>query len=520
MQKLFQALNLKGNPFEHYVAETEPNIAEYAVQPPYFQEIKQRAQSRSTYVLFGDRGAGKSATRLTIYKELWKAKSANEEVPLAVNIIDFSSVVQGKSLQGVSEAALIKEVAFAVIESLLTWLSSLSDDDRSIYLEATTKEENDLCYALLRDYYLNRPEAKRSRSVREAMHLLNQAFYSGNKLWVEQRWDRVATLVGAIAEGISARFVGVGGVGKDAASLLAGNSQDGFDSVLTLQKLIDLVRIFGFSGIVALVDKVDETEATTNSADQTASLVYPLLSRVQLMEIPNFSWVFFLWNRLKAIFEGAGQPVRLDKIGHATVSWSDDFLSLMLENRLRYYSEKRYGFEGLFTAETDVDAVKAEVIRVAMRSPREAIRLMDVILREHDITHLHKNGPELLDDRSVEIGLNTYATDVVTATFGERLLAQIFRLNKTSFTNKDVQNTFRTGSQSARTRIQSWENAGIVRLSGTRTIEGAIGRPVNEYTIVDARVERVMRKQLIAYYDPVVEEPEFVLEGDSDSAPG
>ena len=100
MPRLFQALELKGNPFEHYVAETEPNIAEYAVKPPYFETIEDRAKNASTYVLFGDRGAGKSATRLTVYKELWAAKAKGERVPLVVNMTDFSGVVQGKKLQG------------------------------------------------------------------------------------------------------------------------------------------------------------------------------------------------------------------------------------------------------------------------------------------------------------------------------------------------------------------------------------------------------------------------------------
>jgi len=74
MPKLVDSLGLKGNPFEHYVVETEPDIAEYAVKPPYFETIEARANSRSSYVLFGDRGAGKSATRLTVFKQLWANK--------------------------------------------------------------------------------------------------------------------------------------------------------------------------------------------------------------------------------------------------------------------------------------------------------------------------------------------------------------------------------------------------------------------------------------------------------------
>jgi hypothetical protein len=185
----------------------------------------------------------------------------------------------------------------------------------------------------------------------------------------------------------------------------------------------------------------------------------------------------------------------------------------MLEKRMLFFSDKRHSFSGLFAPDIDVQKVQAELVRVAMRSPRELIRLMDVVIREHDIAHASKAGVHLLDNDSVAVGLDKYVTDVVSTFYGERLLAQIFRLNKIAFTNKDVQLTFRVGAQSARTRIQSWENAGIIRLTGTRAAEGALGgKPANEYTVVDARVERVMRRQLVSYADGVLEEPEFALE--------
>jgi hypothetical protein len=118
----------------------------------------------------------------------------------------------------------------------------------------------------------------------------------------------------------------------------------------------------------------------------------------------------------------------------------------------------------------------------------------------------------LLDATSVENGLDKYVTDVVSTVYDERLLAQIFRLKKSIFINKDVQLTFRVGAPSARTRIQSWENAGIIKLTGTRAAEGKAGKPAYEYTIVDARVERVMRRQLVDYAGPVEEEPGFDFE--------
>ncbi len=459
MPLLFEALKLKGNPFEHYVAETEPNISEYAVKPPYFETVESRAKNTSTCILFGDRGAGKSATRLTVYSGLWKAKSGEKRVPLVVNMTDFSTVVDGKKLVGLSEAALLKDVAFVVIESLLTWLSSLSDDDRAVFLGAMNDDESSLCYSLLRDYYLPRPAAKRSRSAREAMLLLNQAFLARNQLWVERRWDSIANLFGKIVDVLTNKYVGESGPGEEAAALMKKKEEEGFDSVLLLHRLVELAQIYDFSGVVVLVDKVDETGATSNSADQTAALIYPLLSHVQLMEVKGFSWIFFLWAKLKGVFESE-RPIRLDKIAHATVSWDDTFFSLMLEKRVQFFSDHKFGFSGLFANNLNVENVRSELVRVAMRSPRELIRLMDVIVREHDIVHSAKPETVTLVAESIDNGIDKYVMDVVTTVYGERLLAQIFRLNRVVFTNKDVQTTFRIGSQSARNRIQNWENAG------------------------------------------------------------
>ncbi|MGY3452970.1 P-loop ATPase, Sll1717 family [Bradyrhizobium sp. USDA 4353] len=514
MPRLFSALGLIANPFEHYVAETEPDIVEYAVKPPYFEAIDARAKNTSSYILFGDRGAGKSATRLTVFKELWAAKAKRDDVPLAVNFVDFSVALSGKRIGAATESILISEVAFVVIESLLVWLSSLEEDDRNTYQEAMNAEELGLCYELLRDHYLSRPSGKREKSSREAMELFNQAFVSKSRLWVEQRWTAVTSVVAKTLQSIIELKTGVkADVGDDLSGLLK-KADDEYDSILLIRKLVDLVKVFGFAGIVLLIDKVDETEATTNSADKTAELIYPLLARVQLLEIKGFSWIFFLWSRIKGIFEAQQFAVRLDKIGHATVSWEDQFFVQMLNRRLEYYSRQRVGgsigFAGLFEANTNMPKVYSELISVSMRSPRELVRLMDVIVREHDIRFSEARDVVLLSAESMQIGLDKYVTDTIATVYGERLLAQIFRLNKTVFTNKDVQLTFKVGAQSARTRIQSWENAGIIRLTGTRAAEGAQGgKPANEYTVVDARVERVMLFQLISYDDNVEPEDGF-----------
>ncbi len=509
MPKLTTVLGFSGNPFEHYVAELEPNIAEYAVKPPYFEVIDARAMNKSSFILFGDRGAGKSATRLTIFKEVWKAKSEGRRVPLVVNLIDFSDMVSGKTIKELSEAALVKSVAFVVIESLLTWLSSLEEEEREIYLGAQDEEEKEICYELLRDFYLIRPDSKRERSARDAMALFNQAFLAKSQMWVTQKWDRISALIGTLAEVIVKRAGSDAEIAVPVANALRRDPSE-FDSILVLRRLVSLVGIFDFSGIVMLVDKVDETDATSNSVDRTAELIHPLLARVQLMEVENFAWVFFLWSQTKHVFEGDKFPVRLDKLGHATVSWDDRFFQVMLDRRVQFYSGHKHTLASLFEQGTDWEGILELLIRVSMRSPRELIRLLDVILREHDVVHASGSEPVLLSFDAIQPGIDKYVTDTISTVYGERLLAQMFRLNLLAFTNKDVQTTYRVGPQSARTRIQSWESAGIIKHIGTRAAEGVLGgKPANEYAIADARVERVMARQLIKYEMPVVAEPEF-----------
>ncbi|MER9421299.1 hypothetical protein NKI88_02410 [Mesorhizobium sp. M0317] len=510
MPTIVKALGLKGNPFEHYVAEQEPNIAEYAVKPPYFEAIDSRARNTASFILFGDRGAGKSATRLTIFKELWKLKSAGEAVPLAVNLVDFSSVVSRSQLVNLSEATLVRDAAFYVVESVLTWLSSLEDDDRKVYLEAMNDEEKGLCYSVLRDFYLSRPDAARQRSAHEATALLNQAFTAKSQLWLSKQWSKVAGIIGIVAEILARKSGAEAEISGPIRDILTEQDPAGFDALLTIRNLVRFVEIFDFSGIVVLIDKVDETTATNNSANQSAALVHPLLARVQLMEAQGFCWMFFLWSAVRSIFEGSELPVRLDKLGHATVAWDNKFFKLMLDQRVRYFSENRFDLAGLFQGDVEQGKFLGEMVKVAMRSPREVIRIMDVIVREHDVMHAHLDIAPLLTWDAIEAGLDQYVKDRISSIFGDRLLSQIFRLNRTSFTNKDVQRVFRVGAQSARTRIQSWENAGIIKLVGTKQAEGGLGRPVNEYSIMDARIERVMVRQLITYEGDLEPEPEYL----------
>ena len=132
------------------------------------------------------------------------------------------------------------------------------------------------------------------------MVLLNQAFLSKSRLWIERRWGPIARLIGTITDTLSRRYIDTNAsIASDVTATIARHDSDDFDLILLLRRLVDFAQIFNFSGVIILIDKVDETEATSNSANQTAALIHPLLSRVQLMEVEGFAWIFFLWDRVK-----------------------------------------------------------------------------------------------------------------------------------------------------------------------------------------------------------------------------
>ena len=122
------------SPFEHYVAENEPDILEYAVVPPYFEVSRNRARSSSTHILFGARGAGKSATRLATERDIWKRQSEGESVPLVVPLVDFSPLLERGSIKSVGSEALVRHVAFHVLEALLLFVSDEDEDVETLDL--------------------------------------------------------------------------------------------------------------------------------------------------------------------------------------------------------------------------------------------------------------------------------------------------------------------------------------------------------------------------------------------------
>lgn len=491
---IVQRLNLKGNPFEHYTAETEPDISAYAVRPPYLNAIADRARGLSSFILFGDRGAGKSATRITVYNEIWAEISAGSgtSYPFVVNLTDYNAVISKFQKGTLADKDLVALAAFYVLEQLLVWLASLEEDDRATLIGRLTASQRTLAHALFRGFYLSVNQVDREHSTGEVFRLLQSAWTTKSAAWATNRWDAISQAVStALGIFVRQKVDEALDVSDAAERLLASLVGDAASAPrVMLSKLAELIRAFGFSGVCVLVDKVDETQATTNSAESTARLVHPVLSHIQLLEVSGFSWVFFLWANVAGHFN-SGVSVRLDKIAHTDVEWRKEELREMVDARVRFYSDDRLDFAGLIDSGLVADEVFASVVSLANESPRELIKILDTIVREHDA----RGASGLIDSRSLELGQDKYASGTINSSFADRHLEQVLRLGMTAFSNKDVQTTFRISDQGARTRIRTWADGGLVKQDGEMPSDAG-GKPVYRYIIADPRLERIVERRL------------------------
>lgn len=492
------------NPFSTYVAENEPNIDMYIVKPRYFATVVERAMAADSFILFGGRGQGKSATRIGLYKEMWGKVARGEKAPLAITLDSFGRIHEG-GLSQVTLERFIREIGYLMVEKVLVWLATLSDDDRNVYIDGLNKTEWKLVFSILEEFYLNIPEPVRAVTATEAMTLLNQALHKRTAMWVEKRWDAIVQVIVGITQALVKAKTDVEVEVSDGVRQILLSTQSQWNEAqfarAILYKFVEFASVFGFKGVVVLVDKVDETDCTSNSAEASAQLLFPVLANTQLMEIDGFGWLCFLWDKVADHYkpEPNKYPVRLDKIANARIQWNPQFLEQMVQKRLYYYSGgQQDGVHRLVDRTVDADNLLNQARALAMNSPREMIRVLDVVFREHDEMYYGANPSPPVTVTTVDTALDKYAKEAAYRIFQSDLVQQAVRMGETVFTNKDFQARFRVNAATARNRIRRLIDAGIYTQAGDRPAEGGGGgKPAFEYSVIDTRIRRLIERKLV-----------------------
>lgn len=86
--RFYQALGFSTNPFEGNTAEREPEIELYVVRPPYLDPVEEASLKTGSYTLSETRGSGKSATRITVQRNIWNKPTPH---PLPIALTNFNN---------------------------------------------------------------------------------------------------------------------------------------------------------------------------------------------------------------------------------------------------------------------------------------------------------------------------------------------------------------------------------------------------------------------------------------------
>jgi hypothetical protein len=454
MPSFTENFRFNAHPFAKYVAESEPEIQAYAVTPPYFEETKKRTGDVLSFILFGFRGSGKSATRLTSEKDAWSRVQRGQKAPLVISLTDFEPIISQNKIDNITSNIIISHVAFLVVEALLLWISNQNEEES--LLELLNEDEKRLFISIVKTHYLTIPDTSRRLNVSRTMTLLNQTWINRTQYWIEKKWEPISAILSKITSSASKHYADLDLPAQELYTLLQRDSTFTI-GITVIERLVSCARSFGFSGICAYVDKVDETTKTGTSSELSAKLVYPILSQVQLMEIAGFSWIFFLWDKIKNELSDDPLRIRLDKFAFSEISWDENFLKEMVSQRLRYFSDGRIS-DGQMLCKADVNFEHHinNFINIVSKSPRELVRLFDVLVREYDVKYAQENHIQYLSNDDFQDAIESYIKNVVWTVYDRKNLSEILRLGMQRFINKDVQTAFKISDQGARNRIRNW----------------------------------------------------------------
>lgn len=505
--QFYRDLGFSMNPFEGNTAEREPEIELYVVRPPYLDPVAEASSSTGSYTLSGTRGSGKSATRITVQRNIC-ANSGTHPLPIALT--NFNGF-RGKKDPVELLNLFVSQIFFLTIEACLVYLTTkesakvVGDLDR---LDRPTKRF--VAWAL-NNYYLSRSEASRNTSAQECFDLFSVSLARRSHMWAEKKWGALTAGLIDLTAGIANKFeIEIGDTSSIKAIFKQDNRPEETDPVYVLKKSVEFARVMGFSSLLVQVDKVDETDWTQNSADEAAKLIFPLLSNVQLHEIDGLSWSFFLWDQVRDLLvKEHGMPVRWDKLQNDRIKWEQKHLERLVERRLEHFSGEKikklselFAFESkLGAAGEELEELKRElendlysrVLSVSGMAPRTLVTVLNSVL----INHIQEveGEPKLMSLESLDRGLDAYASATITNDYSRQTIAELQRVGSTQFVTKEVAKVFAISSTGARQKINKWINNGLV-LQTAPVSTGVGTKPVDHFIVSERRLKRIIERKL------------------------
>jgi len=362
-----RSVGFKANPFGTREAESEgPELGQYFVEYPYFDEVLGSGLWPRTAFLLADRGCGKSANRCMI-EDYCRSQKIEGNV-LAIPYTDFRAVLQsaGGDPARVTQRMHIHEILRQGVLALLDHLGRhrqlvqrLYDDDRPRWVPLTSP-------MYLTPTFINRLLRQvGGLSVGLTAARLQEAVR-------EQAWEDLFTITTDEAR-LTVQLL----------ALLLNSAYipeaEPPPPAEQLKEFIELLRFLDFDAAYILIDRVDELPETAKAPEVGVTLLYPLLSDLALLELPYLAFKFFLPTEMQPAVEAV---TRTDRIILRHVAWSNSDLRRLLEARLRAFSDN-YISSLSQVSDVGLQDIDDRLVEQAVGSPRNLIRLGELVFSEH-----------------------------------------------------------------------------------------------------------------------------------------
>jgi len=459
--EFLERLGFEANPFEFNNADQEPRLNEYFVHPPYFASVYGDPSQPASCMVFAPRGAGKSAQRKMV--EI----TAPPDTVLCITYDNFRNPRRRRLLDMTLQDHLFNVSRIAIV-GLLTWIG----DNRGATGRLRPNERE-----ALRAIALGLLSAATQAELSEALDSLRNLSTRAKELWNEHSWA-----LSAILSSIGIAGGGAGGTLPQADARQPAEEAPGE----RLDAIGRLATRLGLQAMYVLVDRVDETQETGTRHDAAYHMIAPLLHELRVLEMSPFAFKFFLPDYILPFFQGAGG--RLDRVRSHQTRWRNEELREMMRKRLSAHSGGHVdALESLLAAPAESPPVELS-IWVAQKSPRDLIRIWGRAVDEQLRIDPSFRG---LSGQAVVAGIDTFCFERADEVATPAVVRDLRRVARVDFTVSEVaSDVFHVETNSARARIQAWENRGIVKLIGD--LPAPRGRPHHHYGVVDARVARSM----------------------------
>ncbi len=419
------------HPFEILTADNDENIGinspdGYFQQFPYFDRI---AAPGETSFLFLRRGDGKSANKRMLEK-LCNAtlnrssdddyqQAPDNDVPkepdrqLAVSHTDFHELIA-------EDNVTLREHVDAILgQAVPLLLQYLLDTDEGNKLVAANKENNE---ELLYDFawFVTKYSRRLSpRSIKWQLDTLSKDEKAKTNLLKNILAKPVTKAAGKI---ISSAVPGgelLEFLVEPVLGLLDSNPESGNEipeithsALVLMARFAEIAQAAGIKDIFILIDRVDEY-AHIYDYKRAVAMLHPLISAIPLLEMPAYSFKFFLPREMKPELKAY---IRTDRFAIYEYQWQPYDLKKLFRNRLAAYALKpqdkkqtetpnvpalpvstsennsvedfqERGEQSDFTRLLDFpineDELLTEMIRYSGNSPRGLLKLGKQILDEH-----------------------------------------------------------------------------------------------------------------------------------------